>query len=132
MLNIKSMSLLLKLTSKLDMTPVIDALKSADIFKDAKNKEEALAQLTPDKAAELAFEALAAIMPQLDIIGDFLPPLAAAYKGITLEEAENADAFAILDEIIHDEGMIAFFKRALHGKGKSKRVELSTSITTGT
>lgn len=123
MLNIKSMSILLRITSKLDLTPVISTLKDADIFKDAKSKEDALAQLTSEKAGELAANALNALLPQLGVIADFLPELVAAYKGVSIEEAESLDAFAVLDEIIHDEGMRSFFNRALRDKGKLKRVE---------
>jgi hypothetical protein len=125
------MSILLKITSRLDITPVIDVLKNADIFTDAKSKEEALAQLTTDKAAELAFSAISAILPQLDTVADFLPALAAAYKGVTLEEANTLDAFTVLDEIIHDEGMISFFRRLLHDKAKPKRVDFSRNIMNG-
>ena len=131
MLNIKSMQILLRITSRLDLTPVIDTLKEADIFAEAKTKEDALAQLTTEKAGELAITAISALLPQLDTVADFLPDLAAAYKGITPEEANSLDAFAVLDEIIHDEGMTAFFKRLLHDKAKPKRVDLSASIMNG-
>lgn len=131
MLNIKSMSILLKITSRLDIAPVIDVLKNADIFADAKSKEDALAQLTTDKAAELAFSAISALLPQLDTVADFLPALTAAYKGVTLEEANALDAFAVIDEIIHDEGMTSFFKRLLHDKAKPKRVDFSRNIMNG-
>lgn len=123
MLNIKSLQILLRITSRLDLTPVIDTLKDADIFTDAKSKEDALAQLTTEKAGELAVTAISALLPQLDTVADFLPELAAAYKGVTAEEANDLDAFAVLDEIIHDEGMTAFFKRALHDKVKPKRAD---------
>lgn len=123
MLNVKSMQILLRVTSKLDLTPVIDTLKSADIFTDAKSKEDALAQLTTEKAGELAVTAISALLPQLDAVADFLPELVAAYKGVTVEEANNLDAFAVLEEIIHDEGMTAFFKRAVRGKVKPKRAD---------
>lgn len=116
MLNIKSMQILLRITSRLDLTPVIDTLKEADIFAEAKTKEDALAQLTPEKAGELAITAISALLPQLDTVADFLPELAAAYKGVTIDEANNLDALGVLDEIIHDEGMTAFFKRLLHDK----------------
>jgi hypothetical protein len=117
------MQILLRVTSKLDLTPVIDTLKSADIFTDAKSKEDALAQLTTEKAGELAVTAISALLPQLDAVADFLPELVAAYKGVTVEEANNLDAFAVLEEIIHDEGMTAFFKRAVRGKVKLKRAD---------
>lgn len=123
MLNIKSLQILLRITSRLDLTPVIDTLKDADIFTDAKSKEDALAQLTTEKAGELAVTAISALLPQLDTVADFLPELAAAYKGVTVEEANDLDAFAVLDEIIHDEGVTVFFKRALHDKVKPKRAD---------
>lgn len=123
MLNIKSLQILLRITSRLDLTPVIDTLKDADIFTDAKSKEDALAQLTTEKAGELAVTAISALLPQLDTVADFLPELAAAYKGVTVEETNDLDAFAVLDEIIHDEGMTVFFKRALHDKVKPKRAD---------
>jgi redox-regulated HSP33 family molecular chaperone len=123
MLNIKSLQILLRITSRLDLTPVIDTLKDADIFTDAKSKEDALAQLTTEKAGELAVTAISALLPQLDTVADFLPELAAAYKGVTVEEANDLDTFAVLDEIIHDEGMTVFFKRALHDKVKPKRAD---------
>lgn len=121
MLNIKSMQILLRITSKLDLTPVIDTLKNADVFADAENKEDALKQLTSEKAGELAVTAISALLPQLDTVADFLPDLAAAYKGITIEEANDLDAFALIEEIINDKGMRDFFKRVVRGKVKQKR-----------
>lgn len=38
MLNIKSMAILLKITAKLDIKPVIDKLKNLDIFAEAKSR----------------------------------------------------------------------------------------------
>lgn len=120
-MNIKSMQILLRITSKLDLTPVIDTLKNADVFADAENKEDALKQLTSEKAGELAVTAISALLPQLDTVADFLPDLAAAYKGITIEEANDLDAFALIEEIINDKGMRDFFKRVVRGKVKQKR-----------
>lgn len=118
MLNIGAMQILLRITSRLDLTPVIDVLKKADIFADAKDKKEALQQLTSEKAGELAATAISVLLPQLDAVADFLPELVANYKGISIEDAVKVDAFAVIDEIIHDEGMKSFFKRALRGKAK--------------
>lgn len=131
MLTIKTMSILFKITSKLDLTPVIDALKSADIFEMAANKEDALKQLTADKAGELAMTAINAILPQLDVIAEFLPPLAAAYKRIPIEEAEELDALELIEEIAHDQGIVSFFKRALRKKVEQTHSDYSTNITTG-
>lgn len=131
MLNIKSMAILLKITSKLDITPVLNALKEADIFEDAKNPQEALAQLTAEKAGTLAFNVIAEIAPQLDTIATFLPQLAAAYKSVPIEEAVELDALEVIDEIIHDEGIRAFFSRAVRRKVKPQRAGLSANITSG-
>ncbi len=120
MLNIKSLSILLKITSKLDLSPVVKVLKDADIFTDAEDKRKALEQLTSEKAGELAFTAVGALLPQLDVVGEFLPELAAAYKGVSVKEAESLDAFAVIEEIINDEGMRDFFRRAVRDKVKRK------------
>ena len=118
MINIGAMQILMKITARLDLTPVIDVLKSADVFTDAKDKKEALQQLTSEKAGELAVTAISALLPQLDVIADFLPELVSRYKDISVEDAAKLDAFEIIEEIVHDEGMIGFFKRALRGKAK--------------
>ena len=118
MINIGAMQILMKITARLDLTPVIDVLKSADVFTDAKDKKEALQQLTSEKAGELAVTAISALLPQLDVIADFLPELVSRYKDISIEDAAKLDAFEIIEEIVHDEGMISFFKRALRGKAK--------------
>ena len=118
MINIGAMQILMKITARLDLTPVIDVLKSADVFTDAKDKKEALQQLTSEKAGELAVTAISALLPQLDVIADFLPELVSRHKDISIEDAEKLDAFEIIEEIVHDEGMISFFKRALRGKAK--------------
>lgn len=116
MINIKTMPLLLKIIAKLDITPVIDKLKTVDIFKEADNAEDALKQLDREKVGMLAIEAVADITPQLGRIADDLPQLVAAYKDITVEEAYKLDAAEVINEIINDEGIITFFKRALRKK----------------
>lgn len=120
MLNVQTMQTLLRITSRLDLTPVIDVLKDADIFTDAKDKKEAIQQITSEKAGELAVTAISALLPQLDAVADFLPELVARYKDISIEDAAKVDAFEVIDELIHDEGMTSFFKRALRGKAKQK------------
>lgn len=120
MLNVQTMQTLLRITSRLDLTPVIDVLKDADIFTDAKDKKEAIQQITSEKAGELAVTAISALLPQLDAVADFLPELVARYKDISIEDAAKVDAFEVIDELIHDEGMTSFFKRALRGEVKQK------------
>lgn len=116
MLTIKTMPILLKIVAKIDMKPVIEKLKSVDIFDEATSTEDAVKQLSKEKVATLAFEMLAELTPQLGKIADDLPPLVAVYKNIPITEAEQLDAAAVINEIIHDEGVQTFFKRALRKK----------------
>ena len=125
MLSIEALPILLKIISKLDMTPIIEKLKNVDIFsepeaKDGKTaKENAKKQLSREKIGVIGMEIFAEITPQLGKIADDIPPLIAAYKNVTIEEAKKLDAAEIINEIIYDEGIITFFKRALR-----KKVEL--------
>lgn len=119
MLNIKSMAILLKITAKLDIKPVIDKLKNLDIFAEAKSPDEAMKQLTKEKAATVGAEMFAAILPQLDSVSDFLAEFVAAYKGVSVEEAEKLDAIEVIKELIGDSGVLNFFSSALR-----KKVEL--------
>ncbi len=120
MFNIKALSILLKITSKLDLTPVVDKLKNLDIFSEAKSSKEALSQLTKEKAGLIAAEMMSALLPQLDTVSNFLPELVAAYKNVSVDEAEKLDAIEILKEIMGDEGIINFFKSALRKKVEQK------------
>lgn len=116
MLSIKALGLLMKITSRLDLKDVITELRSLDIFKEAKSAEEAKAQLSKEKLSEVALVGVNALLPQFDVIGEFLPELVAAYKNISIEEAEQADALEVVTEIMSDEGIISFFKTALRKK----------------
>ncbi len=92
MLNIKSMAILLKITAKLDIKPVIDKLKNLDIFAEAKSPDEAMKQLTKkEKAAIVGAEMFAAILPQLDSVSDFLAEFVGGFKGVSVEEAEKLE-----------------------------------------
>lgn len=118
MLKIKTVPVLTRIIAKLDLKPAIETLKNADIFAESKNKNEAIQQLTKEKAAELAFDILAAITPQLGKIGEDIPEFVSLYKGVSLEEAGEYDLFEIVSEIIHDEGITGFFKNALRKKAE--------------
>lgn len=113
MLTIRTMPLLLKIAAKLDLQPVIDRLKTADIFDEVKSGEEAVKQLNREKLGLLGAEIITEILPQLGKIADDIPPLVAAYKNISVEEAYNLDAIEVIKEIINDEGIVSFFKTAL-------------------
>lgn len=116
MLKIKTIPVLTRIISKLDLKPVIELFKSADIFKDAKNKGDALKQLSGEKAAELGFTMLAEITPQLGAVGEDLPEFVALYYGISEEEAAEKDFAEVLNDLIHDEGIRGFFSTALRKK----------------
>ncbi len=120
MLNVKSIQILLKITSKLDFTPVFDVFKDEQLFSAVTNKKEALDQITPEKLGEIAVKIIGALIPQLDTVAEFLPELIAAYKGIPIDEAEQLDAMEALSEVFGDKGVRAFFKRAPLVKIKQK------------
>ena len=115
MLTIGTMPILLKIVAKLDITPVIERLKGADIFEETDSAEGALKQLSKEKVGLLGAEVLMDITPQL---ADDLPQLVAAYKGVSIEEANKLDAAEVINEIINDDGVTSFFKRALRKKAE--------------
>ena len=116
MLTIGTMPILLKIVGKLDIKPIVPALKNLDIFEEPKDKADAMKQLSREKVGVLACEIFAELTPQLGKIADDLPPLVAAYKGVSVEEAMKLDAAEVINEIINDEGVTSFFKRALRKK----------------
>ena len=101
MLTIGTMPILLKIVGKLDITPVIERLKGVDIFEDSDSAEGALKQLSKEKVGILGAEILTDI---------------AAYKGVSLEEANKLDAAEVINEFINDDGIVNFFKNALRKK----------------
>lgn len=116
MLKIKTIPVLSRIISKIDLKPVIRALKNADIFDKSENAKEAVKQLNKEKAAELAFEIISEITPQLDKIGEDLPEFVSLYYGITREEADEKDFGEVVNDLIHDEGIRGFFSTALRKK----------------
>ena len=116
MLTIKTMPMLLKIVGKLDIKPAVEMLKGLDIFEDAKDAKDAMKQLSCEKVGILACEILCELTPQLGKIADDLPPLVAAYYDISLEEAYKKDAAEVINDLINDEGIVSFFKRALRKK----------------
>lgn len=116
MLTIKTMPMLLKIVGKLDIKPAISMLKELDIFEEPTDKGDAMRQLSREKVGELALAIIAELTPQLGRIADDLPPLVAAYYDISLEEANKKDAAEVINDLIHDEGIVSFFKRALRKK----------------
>ena len=116
MLKIKTIPVLTRIISKLDIKPIVNSLKNADIFKESKGKKDALKQLSGEKAVELGFELLPEITAQLGVIGEDIPQFVATYYGISSEEAAEKDFAEVLNDIIHDEGIRGFFATALRKK----------------
>lgn len=131
MLTIGTVPLLLKIVGKLDVKPLISAAKNADIFADVEGKEAALNELSKEKLGLLAFEIIGELTPQLGKIADDIPPLVAAYKGVSTDEANKLDAAEVIDEIIHDEGIVNFFAKALRRKAGQEASPSYTPIMTG-
>jgi len=118
MLKIKMIPVLSRMISKLDLKPVVEVLKNADVFDNAKGKSDAVKQLSGEKAAELAFDMLMAITPQADRIGEDIPEFVAFYKGITIEEAGDCDMAEVFREVLGDAGIKSFFGNALRKKAE--------------
>lgn len=119
MLKIRTMPILLKIAGKLDLNPIIATLKEADLFDEPSDGKNALVQLknlSAEKAGILGMKVVSAIAPQLGRIADDIPPLVAAYKSVSLEEAMELDAAEVINEIINDDGVRCFFKNALRKK----------------
>ena len=87
-------------------------------FEETDSAEGALKQLSKEKVGLLGAEVLMDITPQLGKIADDLPQLVAAYKGVSIEEANKLDAAEVINEIINDDGVTSFFKRALRKKAE--------------
>ena len=68
---------------------------------------------------------------KLGKIADDIPPLVAAYKGVSTDEASKLDAAEVIDEIIHDEGIVNFFAKALRRKAGQEVSPSSMPIMTG-
>lgn len=120
MLKISTIPVILNITSKLDLKPVIKAFKEMQDFKPAGNAEEAAAQIE-ERKTELGFAVLAEITPQLGKIAPDIVKLAATYKGITEEEAGEQDAIALFKELAADAGVVNFFKSALQKKARNTK-----------
>ena len=116
MFQIKTIPVLMRMVSKIDIRPAVDALRNADIFEATDGKKAALKQLTSDKVIELGVDVITAITPQLDKISDDLVELVAAYKGVSIEEAGELDVLEVASEIVHDKGIRTFFSKALRNK----------------
>lgn len=118
MLKVKTIPILSRIISKLDIAPIVSVLKKTDVFKESKGKKDALKQLSSEKIVELGFEVLPEITAQLGNIGDDIPEFIALYYGVSREEAGEKDFSEVLNDLIHDKGIRTFFKTALRKKAE--------------
>lgn len=118
MLKLKMIPVLMKVTGKLDIKPAIEAIKKLDIFENTDDAQNAVAQLTSEKAIEVCFVIFGELCPQLPKIADDIPVLVAEHKGITVEEAGELDALESIKELITDSGVVSFFIEQLRKTGK--------------
>ncbi|MDR1001678.1 MAG: hypothetical protein LBL82_00185 [Oscillospiraceae bacterium] len=116
MITIEMLPILMKIAAKLDLAPIIERVKGADIFEAATDKSEIIKQLSREKLGFLAGEVLSEILPQLGRIADDLPLFVSVYKEVTLDEAKKLDAAEVINEIINDQGIRSFFSRAIRKK----------------
>ena len=113
MLRIATIPHLMKIVAKIDLKPVIEKLKDVDLFDNDKPVRE---QLDKEKLGIIGMDILSEVTPQLGRIADDIVPLVAAYKKVSIEDAENLDALETISEIVKDEGIVSFFKSALQKK----------------
>ena len=52
------------------------------------------------------------------------PPLVAAYKGISVAEAQKLDAAEVINELVNDEGVRSFFQACLAEKSRARNLTL--------
>lgn len=122
MLSIRTMPLLMKIAAKLDTKPIIERLKDMDVFSETQNDDGTVTrELDREKVGLLGVEVFAEVVPQLGKVADDLPPLVAAYKNISIEDALDLDAMEVLKEIVTDTGVMSFFKSALQKKVEPER-----------
>lgn len=116
MITLKAFPKLLKIAAKLDIEPLIEPLKDMDIFAEPKSKEDVTRQLSKEKIGIIGMTILARVTPQIGKIADDIPDLVAAYKDISIEEANKLNAFEAVNELIHDDGIQKYFFDSLKKK----------------
>ena len=108
----------MRVVSKIDMKPIITKIRETDVFKPSENGGKA--EMDREKLGVLGAEVFAELLPQLGKVADDLPPLVAAYKGMSIEEAKKLDALETLSELAHDEAVKNFFGHLFRRKNQPK------------
>lgn len=113
MIKTKALPIILRVTSKIEVKPIIERLKSLDL----KSLDNG-GKLSKEEAAILFFEMIAEITPQLGKIEDDIVPLIAVLKDVSEDEAKELSIFDVFNELASDKELVSFFKRALmNGQG---------------
>ncbi len=113
MLKIKLVPIIFETVAKLDLHPAMEAIKQLYKPDVQKDKEELQTQM--------GFAIIDSLAPQLGVLGDAIPKLVAAYKGITEEEAGELDAWEEIKAIASDTGVIKLFQFALQKKSSERK-----------
>ena len=120
MLKVKTIPVILCIASKIDITPIIEAVKKINDFKPTNDKAEAAKQIKEHKT-ELGFAVIGALIPQLGAISGDVVELIASYEGISQEEAGELDAIAEIKKLAADTGVVNFFVSALQRSGNKQK-----------
>ena len=115
MIKIKMVPILSRIVSNLDLEPIIEKVVNLDLF-NINGKKIIAKEITPEKIGDILEAVLPEIAKQIGAIGEFIPELVAAYKGVSIEEAEEMDFAEIICDFRHDEGIKNFFVNALRKK----------------
>lgn len=112
MLKMKVVPVAMRIASKIDVKSIAEELKKVQIDDKAASAE---------KKTEIGFAVIGAILPELGKVADDVIELVAVYKEISVEEAGELDAIAVLKEMAADTGLTAFFKSALQRQKRGQK-----------
>ncbi len=108
MIRTKAIPIILRVTSKIEIKPIIEKFKNLDL----KSLDNGGTMSDEDKAI-LFFEFVSEIAPQLSKFENDIVPLVAALEDVSEEEAGNLDFFEVLKRAFENESLLSFFKSAL-------------------
>lgn len=89
---------------RLDSAALVDKLKDVDMGADG-------------AAEKFGVVVAAAILPKIEDVADDVVRLAAAYKGVSFEDAQQLDPIATLKDLFKEPGLIDFFSSAARRAG---------------
>lgn len=108
MIRTKAIPIILRITSKIEIKPIIEKFKNIDIKSVEKDGE-----LSNEDKAILFFEFVSELAPQLGKFENDIVPLVAALEDVSEDDAGNLDFFEVLKKAFENESLLSFFKSAL-------------------